>query len=537
MDTNYTYEHIPQEKFEFKQLDATLHDKKLETKARGYFADAMIRFKKNKSSVVAAWIILFLVIFSILSPIISINDVRFMDDTYKSHPPFVKAIADMNIGILDGAYTHDSQSENQKLSWEAIGVETGMNPVIRVVKTTVQKEMYRGKLRDVTYYTLENNKYYEKGVTTRVISYDEFKKIQEFQNETGLQVLYPYVEWKDILANIDAPESEKNLYKKDSNVWYYVKNTKGVPDLDKDGNFKPAYSTVQANAGPIEYNSLRIEGDPYNEATGEGGYIYSRDRSGSLEVRVCYFNYYQYVNGHEPVYFFGTNSLGQDLFTAIGVGARFSLVFAIIVSAINLTIGAIYGAIQGYYGGMVDMVLDRFADILSGVPFIVVTTLFQMHLTPKLLKLGSLGMVVAFLFAFVLTGWLGMAALTRKQFYRFKGQEFVLAARTLGASDWRLMFKHIFPNSLGTIVTSCALVIPGVISSEVSMTYLGIINLQEAFSTSIGTLASQGQTAMTSAPHAMLFPAIFLSLLLISFNLFGNGLRDAFNPATRGVDG
>jgi oligopeptide transport system permease protein len=148
----------------------------------------------------------------------------------------------------------------------------------------------------------------------------------------------------------------------------------------------------------------------------------------------------------------------------------------------------------------------------------------------------KVGILPSFLFAFVLTGWLGMAGLTRKQFYRFKGQEFVLAARTLGASDWRLMFKHIFPNSLGTIITSCALVIPGVINSETSMTYLGIINLQETFGTSIGVLMSQGQTAMTSAPHAMIFPSIFISLLLISFNLFGNGLRDAFNPSMRGVD-
>ena len=537
MDTNVAYEYIPQEKFEFKQLDTNLHDKKLETKARGYFADAMIRFKKNKSSVIAAWIILFLVIFSILSPIISPNDVRFSDDVYKNYPPFVKEIADMNIGLFDGATTHASQSENQMLSWKAIEVETGLNPVNRIVKTTVQQEKYRGKWREVTYYTLENNKYYEKGVVTRPMSYEEFQRVQEYQNETGIQVLYPYVEWDDILANVNASDTEKQLYKKDSNVWYYVTNTKGVPDLDADGNYKPAYSTNQANAGPIEYNSIRIEGDPYNEATGEGGYIYSRDRSGSLEVRVCYYNYYQFVNGREPMYIFGTNSVGQDIFTAIGVGARFSLLFAVIVSAINLTIGAVYGAIQGYYGGMVDMVMDRFADILSGVPFIVVTTPFQMHLTPKLMKIGPLGIVVSFLFAFVLTGWLGMAALTRKQFYRFKGQEFVLAARTLGASDSRLMFKHIFPNSLGTIVTSCALVIPGVISSEVSLTYLGIINLQDAFGTSLGTLASQGQGAMDSAPHAMLFPAIFLSLLLISFNLFGNGLRDAFNPATRGVDG
>ena len=111
-----------------------------------------------------------------------------------------------------------------------------------------------------------------------------------------------------------------------------------------------------------------------------------------------------------------------------------------------------------------------------------------------------------------------------------------MAARTLGASDRRLMFKHIFPNSLGTMVTSCALVIPGVISSETSLTYLGIINLSKVVGTSIGELMECGQRAMVNAPHAMLFPALFISLLLISFNLFGNGLRDAFNPSTRGVE-
>ena len=129
-----------------------------------------------------------------------------------------------------------------------------------------------------------------------------------------------------------------------------------------------------------------------------------------------------------------------------------------------------------------------------------------------------------------------MAALTRKQFYRFKNSEYVMAARTLGASDRRIMFKHILPNSLGTMVTSCALVIPGVISSETNLTYLKIIDLSKFVGTSIGELMASGQQAMSSAPHAMFFPAMFLSLLLISFNLFGNGLRDAFNPSTRGVD-
>ena len=248
-------------------------------------------------------------------------------------------------------------------------------------------------------------------------------------------------------------------------------------------------------------------------------------------MRLCYYNYYQYVNGTEPFYIFGTNSMGMDLFLAVGVGSRFSIIFALLVSVINLTIGAIYGAIQGYYGGTIDLIMDRISDILSGVPFMVVAVLFQLHLASKV------GIVPAFLFAFVLTGWISMAALTRKQFYRFKGQEFVMAARTLGASDWRLMFKHIFPNSLGTIVTSCALVIPSVVSSETSLTYLGIINISDFAGTSLGTLMSQGQTSMTVSPHAMFFPALYFALLLIAFNLFGNGLRDAFNPTMRGAEG
>ena len=176
------------------------------------------------------------------------------------------------------------------------------------------------------------------------------------------------------------------------------------------------------------------------------------------------------------------------------------------------------------------MLMERISDILSRVPFMVVATLFQLHLAKKV------GVVPSLLFAFVLTGWIGMAALTRKQFYRFKSQEFVMAARTLGASDWRLMFKHIFPNALGTIVTSSVLVIPGVIFQESTLTYLGIVNLDSSTTTSVGTMLANGRQYLSSDPHIILFPALFISLLMISFNLFGNGLRDAFNPALRGSD-
>ncbi len=511
MQNHMDYEHIPEEKFAFVQLDTHIHDKKLETKSRGYFADAFLRFKKNKSSLVAAVIILCLLLFAIVSPIISPYEITDKDAMYPNYPPFIRSIADRGIGIFDGATTHASQNDLAYQYWQGIAEETGMDPVLDILDVNTTYVKYRGQMKENHTYTLSVNRYYETGVLYRVFKYSEFEKIMEWQNETGIQVIYPYVEPKDICDITDNP-----------NIWYQVSDGKGTPVLDENGDFIPAYSTNKELEG-VPYDSLRIEGD-------DGSYIYSVKKAGAVQCRICYYNYYIYVNGHEPMYIFGTNSLGQDLFSAIGVGARFSIIFAIIVSAINLTIGAIYGAIQGYYGGRIDLAMDRVSDVLSGMPFIVCCTLFQLHLAQKV------GVVPSFLFAFVLTGWIGMAALTRKQFYRFKGQEFVLAARTLGASDRRLMFKHIFPNALGTIITSCALIIPSVISSETQLTYLGIINLQEFAGTSIGTLMSQGQVAMTTAPHGMFFPSIFVSLLLISFNLFGNGLRDAFNPSTRGVD-
>jgi oligopeptide transport system permease protein len=131
---------------------------------------------------------------------------------------------------------------------------------------------------------------------------------------------------------------------------------------------------------------------------------------------------------------------------------------------------------------------------------------------------------------------MGMAGTVRMQFYRFKNQEYVLAARTLGARDRRIMFKHIFPNSLGTIVTRSVLVIPGMIFSESSLSYLGIINLSTGRLTSVGSMLAEAQKFMQTHPYMMLFPALFISLLMLSFNLFGNGLRDAFNPSLRGTE-
>ena len=516
---NNKFEHIPQEQFRFVQMEGNLHDKRLETKARSFFQDAMIRFSKNKSSVVAAWILLFLVLFALLSPIVSPYSIDDRDPLYINMAPYVPSIAEKGWGILDGSKILSSQNEGSVNRLKAIGLETGYNPVIGILNVNSFQVKDRGKLVTKYSYDVEINQYFAQGIEYKNVSYEEFKKMQQWQEETGIQLIYPWVEAVDVY-----PKGTKlSDLKADAELWYEC-DKKGNAKLDKEGNFVPAYCTDKAIEG-APYNSLRIAGD-------DGSYIYARAAQGAVKIRVSYYNYYIYSNGRVPAYLFGTTNFGQDLFSAIGTGARFSLIFAVIISAINMIIGAIYGSIQGYYGGLIDMALDRFSDILSGVPFIVVTTLFQLHVAPKLSP--AYGVFVALILTFIVTGWIGMASLTRKQFYRFKGQEFVMAARTLGASDRRLMFKHIFPNAIGTIITSCALIIPGVISSETSLAYLGVVNLQDTVGTTVGTLLSQGNATFVEAPHTMLWPSLFLGLLMICFNLFGNGLRDAFNPSLSG---
>ena len=226
-----------------------------------------------------------------------------------------------------------------------------------------------------------------------------------------------------------------------------------------------------------------------------------------------------------PKYLFGTDGFGKDIVKKTFGGLRTSLLLGIITSAVCFSIGLVYGAIAGYFGGWTDILMERFSDILSGVPWIVVMTLV-------ILNFGST--FWTFALAQCMTGWIGTASLTRTQFYRFKDREYILAARTLGANDFRLIFKHILPNAVGTIVTSTALMIPSVIFSEASISYLGLgfTNLD-----SLGVTLSDNQIYIKSkTPWLILFPSLVMALIMISFNLFGNGLRDAFNPSLKGQD-
>lgn len=505
------YTKIPKEKFEFFQRDESIHDKKLETKPVGYLKDAMIRFCRNKSSVIAAVIILFLIVFAVFVPLFFENSyTKSQNDT--TYLQYMKLLPKSKLFAWAGwdGYTKETLSEGDYLMRIAIGEETGSHPVVKVYR-----EAYESELSPNTrYYDVETDSYLRNGMIYLTLTGEEYKAIQQWQNENNIQVIYPAVN----TSSLKNPALKGN-----ANIWYECTN-KGLPKLDKNGHFTPIYKTTGSDG---DYDSLRVAGD-------DGSYRYAilggTSTAQSYQVRVFTYTYFQYRYGFEPCFLFGTDAYGQDIITRLAKGMRFSLIFSVCISAINLLIGAIYGAIEGYYGGVVDLVMERISDIFNGIPFIVVTTLFQLHLSRRV------GVVPSFLFAFIMTGWIGMASRVRMQFYRFKNQEYILAARTLGAKDSRLMFKHIFPNALGTLITGSILSIPGVIFSESNMTYLGIVNLDSGTMSSLGSMLSSGRPLLSTYPHVIFFPALVISLLMISFNLFGNGLRDAFNPSLRGTE-
>lgn len=225
-----------------------------------------------------------------------------------------------------------------------------------------------------------------------------------------------------------------------------------------------------------------------------------------------------------PRYLFGTDASGKDLLKVTFSGLRTSLILGILTFIVCFSFGLLWGSISGYFGGTTDIVMERFKEILGGVPWIVVMTLCIIHL-------GS--SFATFVLALCLTGWMSTAGTTRTQFYRFKRREYVLAARTLGASDGRLIYRHILPNAMGTIITSSVLMIPYVIFSEATLAYL---NLGLQGLDSFGVTLSENQAYISSYPMLIAFPSAIMALLMISFNLFGNGLRDAFNPSLKGSD-
>ncbi|MFD1426377.1 ABC-type dipeptide/oligopeptide/nickel transport system permease subunit [Kroppenstedtia sanguinis] len=222
-------------------------------------------------------------------------------------------------------------------------------------------------------------------------------------------------------------------------------------------------------------------------------------------------------------HWFGTDDLGRDMFVRTWYGARISLTIGVVAALIDLAVGVLYGGISGYKGGRTDEIMMRIVDVLWGLPYLLVVILLLVVMGPGLLTI---------IIALSVTGWLNMARLVRGQILQLKEQEFVLASKTLGASTKRLMIKHLIPNTMGPILVMITFSVPNAIFSEAFLSFLGL-GVQAPIA-SWGTMINDALVVVLSDEWwRLFFPALFLSLTLLAFNAFGDGLRDALDPKMR----
>lgn len=483
-------EHIPAEQFERVLRSDESYDCISSSKPTGYFRDALNRFTKDKESVVCGFIILALILYALFAPVFSRYTISDKDGYYAFASPKSRFFA--KFGFWDGSY---------KIDMNAQTYDYYSNIPDAVIKV-YQKEDRLIAGRNRIWYTVRMNSYAQVGWVKMLLTKSEYEAARNWEKEKKVKLFYPI---------IDQGKVESPAYTDNQNAWFKT-NQRGIAERDANGNVIPIYMTDEDSSDGLAYTVSRMNGQ-------------------QVETRVLYREWYKYTHGgNEANFLFGADSAGYDIFTRLAHGARLSLILSVCVAIVNLLLGIVIGAFEGYYGGTFDLVFERIKDILYDVPFVVCMTLFQIYLAQKA------GPIVSMFFAFVFFGWIKTSSTVRAQFYRFKGQEYVMAARTLGASDARLIFCHILPNAIGFIITASVLSIPGVIFSEANLTYLGIVNLQTDTMTSIGTMLNNGQLTLAEHPHTVFFPAAFISMLLVCFNGFGNGLRDAFNPQLRGAE-
>lgn len=221
-------------------------------------------------------------------------------------------------------------------------------------------------------------------------------------------------------------------------------------------------------------------------------------------------------------YWFGTDSLGRDLFSRVWMGARSSIIIALVATAVKLVFGTLYGALMAHFGGWVDDLLMRFIEVINSLPDLLLTIMVMMILGNNLFAL---------LVAMSITAWCNTARQVRGLIKQLKESEYVLAAEVLGASPWRIIIKHYVPNMISILLLDASTAIPNFIFTEAGLSFLGIGLTSPEIS--LGVLISMGQQTIDFYPYQLVFPCVVLCVIVMAFNLLGDGLRDALDPKLR----
>ncbi|MDC7124078.1 MAG: ABC transporter permease [Spirochaetales bacterium] len=233
-------------------------------------------------------------------------------------------------------------------------------------------------------------------------------------------------------------------------------------------------------------------------------------------------NMYEIKGFGDQYFWFGTDNLGRDLFTRFCCGTRISLLIGAISALLNILVGVVYGLISGYYGGKLDIVMQRAIEVLNGIPNLVIVSLLVIVLKP-----GMISIIIAM----AISQWTGTARLVRANTLRIKEAEHIMASRTLGTGTINILFKEIFPNLLSSVIVMAMMSVPGAIFMEAFLSFVGLgIPNPEA---SLGSLINDGYQCMLLYPYQLAIPAIFFAILMLSLNIIGDGLRDALDPSQK----
>jgi len=526
---------LPKSKLSLVGETRDMSDKRFETKPMSFAKDAIKRFFKKPLYAVSAGVLIFLILIAYITPLFF--DYGVYDHfsiggrTYQYARPkglfadgtYVTSIKDKNymkylaIGMAaEDIYGTGRKADGSKITF-ADGLTSNYSAVV------ADYGSYETTSTDDTMRSVRLDSYNEGGFVSMTVSKAILDKYKALQEETGVQFLYPiiYNPYYDVLLPSHPDYVNKQAQERDPNVWYQT-DTKGNAIYTDIGK-----TTLKDNYLHEDAGTHNIKND-----NGTGAVLFERKLTGdNYEIRVLVSAYYLASTGNEPGYLLGTDDGGRDVFLRTAVGMRTSFTVAFTVFVICFVIGVLVGSLMGFYGGKFDLFMKAFLEILGGISW----TLILLIVREKFINTGKVSGVVGFILSYIATGWIGFAGMFRMQFYRFKGQEYVTAAKTLGSSDLRLMFKHIFPNTIGWAITACAFSIPMTMMSESTMSYLKVMPNYGGNAISLGEIINTGLGVVMNKPFVVWPAIIAIGLMILCFNFVSNGMRDAINPILRGA--